>query len=78
MKSFWGHQRYEIWFREKAVDEEKIQSLYHEILELSDYITLWAHEVKLPLSALRLMNERNKDRMLREEMQSLSNGYSSI
>ena len=25
--------------------------------------------MKLPLSALRLMNERNKDRMLREEMQ---------
>lgn len=69
MKKLLGHQRYEIWFREKAADEEKIQSLYHEILELSDYITLWAHEVKLPLSALRLMNERNKDRMLREEMQ---------
>lgn len=69
IKKLLGHQLCEIWCRGKEADEEKIQSLYNEILELSDYITLWAHEVKLPLSALRLMNERNQDRALREEMQ---------
>ncbi|WP_095172892.1 MULTISPECIES: sensor histidine kinase [Blautia] len=68
IKKLLGHQPYEIWCRRKEADEEKIQSLYNEILELSDYITLWAHEVKLPLSALRLMNERNQDRVLQEEM----------
>lgn len=68
-KKLLGNSLYEIWCREKSADEEKIQDLYNEILELSDYIALWAHEVKLPLSALRLMNERNKDRELREEMQ---------
>lgn len=69
MRKLLGRRQYEIWYREKEEDEEKIQNLYNEILELSDYITLWAHEVKLPLSALRLMNERNKDRALQEEMQ---------
>ncbi|MCR2022378.1 HAMP domain-containing histidine kinase, partial [Blautia pseudococcoides] len=69
IKKLLGHQLCEIWCRRKEADEEKIQSLYNEILELSDYITLWAHEVKLPLSALRLMNERNQDKVLQEEMQ---------
>lgn len=52
---------------EKSKDSE-IKGLNEEILELTDYITKWAHEVKLPLSALRLMNDRNMDIMLQKEM----------
>lgn len=37
--------------------------------ELSDYITCWTHEAKLPLASLRLMNERNQDETLRNSMQ---------
>ena len=54
MRKLLGRRQYEIWYREKEEDEEKIQNLYNEIRELSDYITLWAHEVKLPLSACGL------------------------
>ena len=36
---------------------------------LSDYITKWTHEIKLPLAALRLMNGRNQDTSLKKEMQ---------
>lgn len=35
---------------------------------MTDYITKWSHEVKLPLSALALMNERNQDQSLQKEM----------
>ncbi len=41
MRKLLGRRQYEIWYREKEEDEEKIQNLYNEILELSDYITLW-------------------------------------
>lgn len=36
---------------------------------MADYITKWSHEIKLPLSALALMNERNQDWELKKEMQ---------
>lgn len=36
---------------------------------MSDYITRWVHEVKLPLASLKLMNERNQDMELANQMQ---------
>lgn len=39
-----------------------------QIQELSDYITKWSHETKLPIASLRLMNERNNDLILKKEM----------
>ena len=39
-----------------------------QIQELSDYITKWSHETKLPIASLRLMNERNSDLILKKEM----------
>lgn len=44
--------------------EEQIQ-INHE---LQDYITKWCHEVKIPLSAISLMNEKNEDEQLRTSM----------
>ncbi len=39
-----------------------------QLSELSDYIAKWSHEIKLPLSALKMMNERNEDRELKGQM----------
>ena len=55
--------------RMEKENAEDISALQEEREGLTDYITRWAHEVKLPLSALGLMNERNPDSELQEEMQ---------
>ena len=55
----------------KEMEEEYVQenrSLREEADIMTDYITKWSHEVKLPLSALALMNERNQDPELEKEM----------
>lgn len=49
--------------------EEEYRFIREEMDVLTDYITRWTHEVKLPLSALGLMNERNPDGPLKKEMQ---------
>lgn len=48
--------------------KEEIAVLKEEITEQNDYITRWLHEVKVPLSALELMNGRNSDAELKREM----------
>lgn len=47
---------------------KEIAVLKEEIIEQNDYITRWLHEVKVPLSALELMNGRNSDAELKREM----------
>lgn len=42
---------------------------YMQQQELQDYISRWSHEIKLPLAALRMMNERNTDAALQKDMQ---------
>lgn len=53
----------------EAENKEEITALIESREVLTDYITRWVHEVKLPLSALRLMNERNPDEKLQMQMQ---------
>ncbi|WP_413108085.1 sensor histidine kinase [Thomasclavelia sp.] len=48
--------------------QEEINHLSGQIQELSTYISRWAHEAKLPIASMRLMNERNKDLALKKEM----------
>lgn len=70
---------YSQWKKKKRQEEEQKELLAYtdkELLEckeklenLSDYITKWTHEIKLPLAALRLMNGRNQDTSLKKEMQ---------
>ena len=62
--------------KQKEEDEELLTYTNKELLEckeklenLSDYITKWTHEIKLPLAALRLMNGRNQEASLKKEMQ---------
>ena len=41
--------------------DHQLNYLTNQIQDLVDYISKWVHEVKLPLAALRLMNERLQD-----------------
>ena len=50
-------------------NSKEIAALTQEMNELTDYITRWVHEVKLPLASLNLMNERNQDAELQQGMQ---------
>lgn len=54
--------------REREEHEEAWGDSVKKWEELSDYITGWTHEAKLPLASLRLMNERNEDMELRSDM----------
>lgn len=68
LESLIGRQAFQIIRSQEEFKNKEIRVLNEEIMELTDYITKWAHEAKLPLSALRLMNERNSDVKLQEEM----------
>lgn len=70
---------YSQWKKNRRLDEERTEMLYatqrdlqeykQQLENLSDYVTKWTHEVKLPLAALRLMNGRNQELSLKREMQ---------
>lgn len=49
-------------------DQAEISERMGQLLTLADYITKWSHEAKLPLTSLKLMNERNPDNVLRKDM----------
>ena len=48
--------------------QQQYQDLYEAHCDLQDYFTKWCHEVKLPLSAARLMQERISNPVLRADM----------
>ncbi len=66
----WDRERKKrlLWEAEREKEEALIQDLKEQIRETADYTAKWAHEVKLPLASLRLMNERNEDEELSREM----------
>lgn len=55
--------------QERAKWEEELRQRVEELANLSDYVTRWSHEAKLPLAALGLMNRRNQDESLRRDME---------
>lgn len=65
-----GRQTADLLCRLEQENKEELDTLMDSMDGMSDYITRWAHEVKLPLSALKLMNERNQDSKLAKEMQN--------
>lgn len=69
LETLLGPQFYQILQREQVQSNQEKQQLQNENSDLTDYITKWAHEVKLPLASLRLMNERNPDEHLQSDMQ---------
>lgn len=50
--------------------DHQLNYLTNQIQDLVDYISKWVHEVKLPLAALRLMNERLQDQGLKKDMRA--------
>lgn len=69
-RELFGRTISEYLCREREEQKNTRKNGRRELEELSDYITGWTHEIKLPLASLRLMNERNDDRELKKEMQS--------
>lgn len=51
-----------------SVLQQRLQRQYDDSLELQDYVAKWCHELKLPLSASLIMNEKQKDTQLRASM----------
>lgn len=51
-----------------SVLEQRLQRQYDDSLELQDYVAKWSHELKLPLSASLIMNEKQKDAQLRTSL----------
>ena len=48
--------------------QQRLQRQYDDSLELQDYVAKWCHELKLPLSASLIMNEKQKDTQLKASM----------
>lgn len=53
---------------EMKVMQEKLREKFNESCELQDFVAKWCHELKLPLSAALLLDEKIKDSELRETM----------
>lgn len=68
LKSYYGKQYLKIVEKNDMYYHHEINHLSKQIQELSTYISRWAHEAKLPIAAMRLMNERNNDPELKKEM----------
>lgn len=64
-----GKQMAEFLFDMEAQRKKDIAALTAEMNEQTEYFVTWAHEVKLPLASLKLMNERNRDVVLQRSMQ---------
>lgn len=57
------------YIKEKEEEHQKeTRRLLREQEDLTDYIGKWTHEAKLPLAALKLVNERNQDREASRQM----------
>lgn len=63
-----GKQTADILYQIESEYQEENRLIRDDMDLMSDYITKWTHEVKLPLSGLALMNERNQDTGLQKEM----------
>lgn len=69
MEQLLGKQAADVLEQIETEYQQENRFLKEEADIMTDYITRWSHEVKIPLSALMLMNERNQDQRLQKEMQ---------
>ena len=58
----------EIAEHDVRVLERQMDRLYEENRSLQDYVARWGHELKIPLAAGLLMDERIEDKELRMEL----------
>lgn len=77
------------WFENQDIVEHDVQILeeqaniqFQENCELQDYVAKWCHELKLPLSASLLINEKISDKELkmsmREQLEKMSLQINSL
>lgn len=57
-----------LFIHNEQIYHQDIEDNYQKLCELQEYISRWSHEIKLPLAALHMMNERNDDVTLRMEI----------
>ncbi len=67
-REFLGLEHYEIAEHDVSVLTEQLREQMELNSDLQDYIAKWCHEVKIPLSACLLMNEKIEDGSLRVAM----------
>ncbi len=62
---FHDFENREIALHDIEILQEKLQEKFNENCELQDYVAKWCHEIKIPLSAAMLMDEKIEDALLR-------------
>ncbi len=67
-REFLGLEHYEIAEHDVSILTEQLREQMELNSDLQDYIAKWCHEVKIPLSACLLMNEKIEDGSLRVAM----------
>lgn len=65
-----GTQIYRAWKEREEQQKKELLRQKKHLEDLLDYIARWSHEAKLPLAALKLMNGRNENGELQQEMES--------
>lgn len=63
-----SYENADITQHDLAILQQMLDNQFESIQDLQDYIAKWCHEVKIPLSALLLMNEKNEDKELKQDM----------
>ena len=59
------------------VYEAQIHKEIENQQDLQDYITKWCHEIKIPLSACLLMNEKMEDAVLKQQIKRTAGTHES-
>ena len=67
-EKIFGKNVYDYLQGKEEAHRKEIQGLIREQEELTDYIARWSHEAKLPLAAMKLINERSRDQETGREM----------
>lgn len=64
-------QAAEVLEHNRLLASQEKEVLYRQLQDLQDDVALWVHEMKLPLSALLLMNEESRDEQARSSLEKL-------
>lgn len=69
-EKLFGKKVYRYISQKEEEHQKEVRHLLREQEELTDFIGKWTHEIKLPLAALKLINERNQDREASREIKN--------
>lgn len=63
------YENIDIAYHDITILQEQLNTQYQANYDLQDYIAKWCHEMKIPLSASLLMNQKNSHFQQKEDMQ---------